>query len=285
MATITYPTQTIVEKCLQSIFPGLNPGCLNQSISVLGNVSEYHNQPCKYGYLPVSVTNTTGVDIPILIDNDDPHIPQKNKTIAIVAKDPSRDPNDKMLVNCMLTNKCSIFQSPIVGTPYAYHYEESIYPDTLVYRLIINKLLKQGYKVYLTDSHKVFKRNPKWNPNKIQRTNEIACLNYELDSINPKPQLVVTFGKDAKKYVDVINSSHSYNVVSLLHPSQTNWDHWKLWIFEQAYRHLNTYDVNWDNYARRLWVRNNMFGNPVIEGDKMDNIISEIALEIIFNNL
>lgn len=280
MATITYPTQTIVEKCLQSIFAGLNTGCLNQSISILGIVSEYHHQPCQYGSLPVPVTNTTGVDIPILID--DPHIPQKDKTIAIVARDPSRDPNDKMLANCMLHSKCSIFQSPIVGTPFAYHYEESIYPDTRVYRLIINKLLRQGYKVYLTDSHKVFKR-PKWRPNKSQKATEIACLDNELSSITP--QLVVTFGKDAKEYIDIIARSHSYNIVSLLHPSMNNWDNWRLWIFEQAYRYLNTYDVNWDNYARRLWVRDNMFGNPVIKGDKMENIISEIALEIIINNL
>lgn len=273
MATITYPTQTIVEKCLQSIFPGLNLGCLNLSISVFGNVSENHNQPCQYGYLPVSVTNTTGVDIPIKIV--DSLIPQKNKTIAIVARDPLRTKSDLMLKDCD-------FKFPIVGTPFAYHYNIKRYPKTKVYRDIINKLLCEGYAVYVTDAHK------QYPPQKNVEATEISCLEEELKEI--KPQLVVTFGTDARDYLEVINNKHKkFNVVSLPHPSQRNWDNWKLFIFSQAWGVTSgviaSPVINWSSYANQFTVINNKFGNPPKKGNKMDTIINKTALDIIQKKL
>lgn len=204
MATITYPTQTIVEKCLQSIFPGLNLGCLNLSISVLGNVSEYHNLPSRYGHLPVNVgNNVTGVDIPIMVtDNVKP--PHKG-TVVLLAQDPLRNPNGLMLRGCN-------FQRPIVGTPFAFHYQLQYYSQTDVYRVVIRGnntiigLLSKGYQVYVTDVWKT------WDQNKLYRRGRwginnphTICLIEELNSI--KPNYIILMGKQAQnKYRSIANN-------------------------------------------------------------------------------
>ena len=211
MATITYPTQTIVEKCLQSIFPGLNHGCLNQSISILGNVSEYHYLLCKYGCLPVNVNNVTGVDIPILVtDNNEP--PHKG-TVVLLAQDPLRNvKKDDMLKSCTLSNGCLIGQNPIVGTPFAFHYQPQFYSQTEAYRVVIRGnntimgLLSKGYQVYVTDVWKT------WDQNKLYRRGRwginnphTICLIEELNVI--KPNYIILMGKQAQnKYRSIANN-------------------------------------------------------------------------------
>lgn len=202
MATITYPTQTIVEKCLQSIFPGLNPGCLNHSISVLGNVSEFHNQRRKYGCLPVNVNNVTGVDIPILVtDNNEP--PHKG-TVVILAQDPIRNPNDPMLHGCN-------FQRPIVGTPFAFHYQLQYYSQTEAYRVVIRGnntiigLLSKGYQVYVTDVWKTWDQNKLYRRGRWGITNpHTICLIDEINYI--KPNYIILMGNMAQnKYDSIVN--------------------------------------------------------------------------------
>lgn len=237
MATITYPTQTIVEKCLQSIFPGLNLGCLNLSISVLGNVSEYHNLPRNYGHLPVNVgNNVTGVDIPILVtDNNEP--PHKG-TVVLLAQDPIRNPNDPMLHGCN-------FQRPIVGTPFAFHYQLQYYSQTDAYRLVINGLMNKGYQVYVTDvwktwdQHKLYRRG-RWginNPHTI-------CLIEELNDI--KPNYIILMGKQAQnKYRSIANNLNcSPNQVIGPHLSYAANGAWKTLIGSTALHNKVNYYLN-----------------------------------------
>ena len=237
MAKITYPTQTIVETCLQRVFGGLNPGCLNQSISILGNVSEYHNQPCQYGYLPVNVgNNVTGVDIPIMVtDNVKP--PHKG-TVVLLAQDPLRNPYDPMLNGCN-------FQRPIVGTPFAFHYQPQYYSQTDAYRLVINGLMNKGYQVYVTDVWKTWDQNKlyrrgRWGINNPHR----ICLIEELNDI--KPNYIILMGKEAQnKYRSIANNLNcSPNQVIGPHLSNAANGAWNMLIGSTALHAKVNYYLN-----------------------------------------
>lgn len=234
MATVTYPTQKIVENCLQSIFPGLNPGCLNQSISVLGNVSEYHHQSCQYGYLPVNVgNNVTGVDIPIMVTDNE--VPPHKGTVVLLAQDPLRNvKTDNMLMGCTLPIGCPIGQNPIVGTPFAFHYRLQFYQQTEAYRLVIRGdntikgLLRKGYQVYVTDIWKTWDQNKQFRLSRWGKNNPYTiCLIEELNYI--KPNYIILMGKVAQnKYNSIFKKlSCSPNKVSGFHLSNAANGAWK----------------------------------------------------------
>ena len=263
MAKILYPTQQIIEGYLQGVYPSLGVGCLTPSIKTIGYIAQHHNQPGIYGTLGVAVNTLTGIDIPILLEGTN----TSKGTIAIVAQDPYRNNRNPMLA------PFSPYSNPIVGTPFAYHYHISCYPQTKVYRLIIQTLLYKGYRVYITDAHKFY-------PNiSGQRKTEIALLIDELDDIQKKYGLyrVVTFGKDAWGYIN--NSKYNNIQVPLLHPSQQNWPNWRLWILEKAYWEQVNQIVPpyWSKFASQIGVRSNMFGSYSINAN-MDKIIARISL-------
>lgn len=264
MAKILYPTQQIIEGYLQGVYPSLGVGCLTPSIKTIGYIAQHHNQPGIYGTLGVAVNTLTGIDIPILFEGTN----TSKGTIAIVAQDPYRNNRNPMLA------PFSPFPSPIVGTPFAFHYTLSCYSQTKVYRLIIQTLLYKGYRVYITDAHKFY-------PNiSGQRKTEIALLIDELDDIQKKYGLyrVVTFGKDAWGYIN--NSKYNNIQVPLLHPSQQNWPNWRLWILEKAYWEQVNQIVPpyWSKFASQIGVRSNMFGSYSINAN-MDKIIARISLD------
>lgn len=86
------------------------------------------------------------------------------------------------------------------------------------------------------------------------------------------------FGGEAYTYIKKIKGS-----ISLLHPSQSNWDHWRLWIYEQAYNKKKSYKINWEKYANKLTIRDSMFGSE--NKDNLEDIISHIILDIIQQEL
>ena len=118
------------------MFKGLATGCLKSSIGIIGKDSDFHKTPGKYGTLPVKVNSITGVDIPVMVYVDD-NEKNKNETIAIIAQDPLRNTEDKKL-QPFAPN----YPNPIVGTPFALHYDSRCYPQTVVYRKIICERFK-----------------------------------------------------------------------------------------------------------------------------------------------
>ena len=134
-----------------------------------------------------------------------------------------------------------------------------------------------GYDVYLTDAHKIYS-NPEWKYAKGEKQKEKQLLLNEIKSLSPNLKLVVGFGGEAHTYIKKIENS-----ISLLHPSQTNWDHWRLWIYEQAYNKKNNYEIDWAEYADKLTVRDKMFGSE--NEDNLENMISDIILDIIQKKL
>lgn len=210
-----YPTQVIVEKCLQRVFSGLSLGCLSPSVQTLGYVPQFHSNPGMFGTLPVTVPSITGVDIPILVEDDYPI----NGTVAIIAQDPLRNPSGPL-------TPFNPYNNPIVGTPFAYHYNSTVYPMTNVYRHVINGLLNRGYRVYITDIWK------SWDPNNMTRIGKWSnknphkiCLDEELDLI--KPDIVVLMGNVAQSKYKIINYA-AKKVVSVPHPSNASNGTWAI---------------------------------------------------------
>ena len=212
---MTFPTQGIVEKCLTKIFQGLPNNSLTMPVSIIGNVPEYHQGSVSYGTLPVSVNTIIGIDIPILLTNDDM---EGKETVAIVAQDPLRNIKDDML------QLFYPFQKPIVGTPFAFHYASQLYKQTEVYRSIISGLLAKGYKVYITDIWKCWDKYKTTRRGRWGRGNpHFDCLAEELCTI--KPKVVILMGKEAQRrltsklFGNIFPQGYKPTYVPVPHPS------------------------------------------------------------------
>ena len=264
MATIEYKTKELLEKFLKVIY---NKNIdLSPYVNSMGNSVGQKDKPVDKCTIDIiKVNSITGIDIPVLVSEKGPN----KGNLVIVAQDPLRSKNDKMLKDCD-------FEHPIIGTPFALHYNEDVCPQTRVYRKILKALLAEGYSVYLTDAHKIYSQDKK---NKTDKKKEIELLGLELKEV--EPICVITLGSTAKEYVKA--TQYSGNTLNLLHPAQTNWDHWRLWIFEQAFSGINNYNVDWKIYADLIGCRSNMF-EKYSENDLAD-IIADITLDIVKRKL
>ena len=218
MARMCYPTQTIVEDYLQKIFPKLSKGCLNPSVSILGIISEHHTSPGILGTLTDTVPSITGVDIPIMVED----VNTTKGVVAIIAQDPLRNSSDPMLQPFGPQ-----FPNPLVGTPFAYHYDPSIAPQTIVYRLVINGLLKKGYRVYVTDVWKCWDQYKNTRMGRWCNTNpHKQCIIDELNLV--QPDCILLMGKEAKNKFKSIapGLTKIINPVSVPHPSKANIQSW-----------------------------------------------------------
>ena len=258
MAQIKYPTIDLIESFIQ--------GEYNQSISptavepVLGNtVGNYTDKDNgKYHVICLPIQKPLiGIDIPVLINESQP----AKGTIAIIAQDPLRNDKDKMLPQNPSGNT-------IIGTPFALHYTEKCYPQTAVYRRIIEKLLTKGYDIYITDARKIYPKD------KGLKGKEIDLLIREINRI--KPRFVITLGSTANDYLDIIvKQGLNTTVINLLHPSQQNWDHWKQWIFEQAYFEKVSGRIEpYTRIANRIPKRDAMFDDQITD---MPKLIAELV--------
>ena len=219
MATMIYPTQTIVEDYLRKIFPGLPKRNLNPSVSILGNISEHHTSPGIFGTLPVTVSSITGVDIPILVED----VVTTEGIVVIIAQDPLRNVSDPMLQPFGPQ-----FPNPIVGTPFAYHYHPSKAQQTVVYRSVINGLLKKGYRVYVTDVWKCWDQNKKTRMRRWSKNNpHYQCLLEELNSV--QPDRILLMGNEAKNKFKSIEPElkKKINPDLVPHPSKANIQSWQ----------------------------------------------------------
>ena len=268
---ISNPTKGKVEEFLNYIFHKTDI-ILNGPDNKLWTIAEAYSKDKKdqYGQLDLGIKEKkiSGIDIPILLGDGNSY--EKKPIVAIVAQDPYRNEKD-VLFNEIDKSKT------IIGTPFAFHYEEEAYPKTRVYRNIVRRIIKMGYDVYLTDAHKIYS-NPERKFAKGEKQKEKELLLDEINELSPNLKLVVGFGGEAYTYIKKIKDS-----ISLLHPSQSNWDHWRLWIYEQAYNKKQSYKINWEQYANKLTIRDSMFGSE--NKDNLEDIISDIILDIIQQEL
>ena len=254
-ASREYPTWGCFDKIISEAkvknFPSSNFDC--QPIQCPNNT-----------LVPVTVLNPNivegnfaGIDVPVLL-KPDTNIKANGKTIVIVGESPLRDTNDPNNQNQVL-----------LGTPYAVHQIFDAPSQCNVYKKIFSDLLYKGYSVYLTDIIKVW-----WKDKGLKADeNDKEIFKNEINEILKggkkigKDLFIVAWGNKAG---GVLVKDYPF-LIKLLHPSQQNWNNWKLHIFEKA-----IYDKNDITYATSKYPQKDSKTNEVI-------VASEAVIEILEN--
>lgn len=195
-----------------------------------------------------------GIDVPVLLK---PTTNANGKTIVIVGESPLRDTNNSKNPNKVL-----------LGTPYAVHQKFDAPSQCNVYKKIFSDLLKEGYSVYLTDIIKVW-----WEGKDLKAyADDKKIFEKEIQKILNngkigKDLFIVAWGNKAG---GVLEKDYPF-LIKLLHPSQQNWNNWKLHIFEKA-----IYDKKDITYATSQYPQKDSKTNEVI-------VASEAIKEILEN--
>lgn len=258
-ASREYPTwgcfDKIISEAKDKNFPSSNFDC--QPIQCPNNT-----------LVPVTVLNPNivggnfaGIDVPVLL-KPDTNIKANGKTIVIVGESPLRDTNDPNNQKIVL-----------LGTPYAVHQEFDAPSQCNVYKKIFSDLLNEGYSVYLTDIIKVW-----WEDKGKDKGLKADDCDKEIfkNEINEILKGGKKIGKDlfivawGNKAGGVLEKDYPF-LIKLLHPSQQNWNNWKLHIFEKA-----IYDKNDITYATSQYPQKDSKTNEVI-------VASEAIKEILEN--
>ena len=251
-ASREYPTwgcfKDIIDEAKNKDFPSSNFDC--QPI-------QCPNHPL----VPVTVLNSdivrgdfAGIDVPVLLK---PTTNANGKTIVIVGESPLRDTNNSKNQNKVL-----------LGTPYAVHQKFDAPSQCNVYKKIFSDLLKEGYSVYLTDIIKVW-----WEGKNLKAdADDKKIFEKEIQKILNngkigKDLFIVAWGNKAG---GVLEKDYPF-LIKLLHPSQQNWNNWKLHIFEKA-----IYDKKDITYATSQYPQKDSKTNEVI-------VASEAIKEILEN--
>ena len=142
---------------------------------------------------PQYTQDLIGVDIPVLLS-------QVNKAskgiIVILGESPLRTRNDK-------DDKNNI----VFGLPYAVHMDMNNPAQSRMYKKIFNKLLNEGYSIYLTDIIKDWYVDRNLNPS----PGDIKLFKSELGILqksHPNTNIsIVVFGQKAKKAIDILKGN------------------------------------------------------------------------------
>lgn len=229
MCTLSYPTQSIMEKWLgcgslqpllvkfswlnqsgKGTCPQPNPGIISELIRVTN---------CK-GPASNHLTNKSiiGLDMPVLVT--DPNRKEESKgTVVILAQDPLRESSG-------LSGKTAT--DIILGLPFALQ-DDGAKGCTSVIRgsqnSIVEHLISKGYDVYLTDIFKLYMRDSKTNNkvpvDKALYEEYLGLLSQELQQVGPA--FILTMGNEASRAMGTL----SPYVHNLVHPSNNNNRQWK----------------------------------------------------------
>ena len=258
-ASREYPTWGCFDKIISEAkvknFPSSNFDC--QPIQCPNNT-----------LVPVTVLNPNivegnfaGIDVPVLL-KPDTNIKANGKTIVIVGESPLRDTNDQ-------NNKKRV----LLGTPYAVHQKFDAPSQCNVYKKIFSDLLNKGYSVYLTDIIKVWWKDKGKDKGLKADENDKEIFKNEINEILKggkkigKDLFIIAWGNKAG---GVLEKDYPF-LIKLLHPSQQNWNNWKLHIFEKA-----IYDKKDITYATSQYPQKDSKTNEVI-------VASEAIKEILEN--
>jgi len=243
-------------------------GCFDKIISEAKDVnfpsSKFRDKPIQWNDNTLFPVNSTivgkdfvGIDVPVLLEPE-PKTEANGKTIVIVGESPLRDTNDPNNQNKVL-----------LGTPYAVHQIFDAPSQCNVYKKIFSDLLNEGYSVYLTDIIKVW-----WEGKDLKADkNDKGIFENEINEILKggkkigKDLFIVAWGNKAG---GVLEKDYPF-LIKLLHPSQQNWNNWKLHIFEKA-----IYDKKGITYATSKYPQKDSKTNEVI-------VASEAVIEILEN--
>ena len=253
-ASMEYPTwgcfDKIISEAKDKNFPSSNFDC--QPIQCLVPVTVLNPN--------IVEGNFAGIDVPVLLK---PKTEANGKTIVIVGESPLRDTNNSKNQNKVL-----------LGTPYAVHQLFDAPSQCNVYKKIFSDLLNKGYSVYLTDIIKVWWKDKGKDKGLKADKNDKEIFKNEINEILKggkkigKDLFIVAWGNKAG---GVLEKDYPF-LIKLLHPSQQNWNNWKLHIFEKA-----IYDKKDITYATSQYPQKDSKTNEVI-------VASEAIKEILEND-
>ena len=247
-------------------------GCFKEIISEAKDnhfpSNNFGNQPMQHDdntLVPLTVSNSenvggdfAGIDVPVLLT---PNTKANGKTIVIVGESPLRD-----------TNNSKNQKKVLLGTPYAVHQEFDAPSQCNVYKKIFSDLLNEGYSVYLTDIIKVWWEDKGKDKGLKADDCDKEIFKNEINEILNEGKIgkdlfIVAWGNKAG---GVLEKDYPF-LIKLLHPSQQNWNNWKLHIFEKA-----IYDKKDITYATSQYPQKDSKTNEVI-------VASEAIKEILEN--
>lgn len=266
-ASMVYPTwgcfKNIIDEAKIKDFPS----------SQFGNKPDNQPMQCPNNTLAsVTVLNSNivrrdfvGIDVPVLLKPES-KTKTNGKTIVIVGESPLRDTNNS-------NNK-----NKVLGTPYAVHQIFDAPSQCNVYKKIFSDLLNEGYSVYLTDIIKVW-----WKGKDLKAdADDKKIFEKEIQKILNngkigKDLFIVAWGNKAG---GIIEKDYPF-LIKLLHPSQQNWNNWKLHIFEKA-----IYDKNDITYATSKYPQKDSKTNEgIVASEAVIEILENInKIETIFKN-
>lgn len=252
-ASMKFPTWRLMNVLIQEA---------EQQTELLMN--KFGNRPmaCNDNTL-VSVSGTNevgnhefvGIDVPVLLS---PSGDGLGKTIVIVGESPLRDTVDS-------NNKGNV----LLGTPYAVHQIFNCPSQCNLYKMIFSKLLASGYSIYLTDIIKV------WWKGKELKTDDTDMEIFENEIKWIKENMgesifIVAWGKRAADSM----RKKKYRYIKLPHPSQNNWNNWKLFIFEKA-----IYEKKDIAYATKKYpTRSSKTNEVIVANEAVTEIYNQICL-------
>lgn len=246
-------------------------GCFDKIISEAKD-KNFPSSTSNFGCKPIQRPNNTlvpvnvlksnivegdfaGIDVPVLLK---PKTKANGKTIVIVGESPLRDTNDP-------NNK----EKVLLGTPYAVHQKFDVPSQCNVYKKIFSDLLKEGYSVYLTDIIKVWCKGKDLKAKADDKTIFEKEIQKILDNGKiGKDLFIVAWGNKAG---GILEKDYPF-LIKLPHPSQQNWNNWKLHIFEKA-----IYDKNDITYATSKY--------PQKDSKTNEGIVASEAKEEILENV
>lgn len=164
-----------------------------------------------------------GVDIPSLLERNNNS--SNKKTIAILGQDPLRKSNKRV-------------EDIEIATPYGMHLKtcREKLPNTRLYFDLIQVLLDEGYRVYLTDIFKIWVSEADKDKAIPLRKKDyprfVDVLKAELEIF--KPSVVITWGKVASRTLRSLNLS--INHLEFPHPSSANNGKWRELMGQPATR-------------------------------------------------
>lgn len=134
-----------------------------------------------------------GIDIPVLIQSEKT---EPKATVVLLGQDPLR--------KCKDVNKAKVPDYAFIGTPYRVHHTNGLPSPTRVYPKLIDRLLADGYNVYLTDVKKYYPSS------KIITQADMDLLIKELNCFGGKRILILS-GRQAQEFYE--NNKNQLNGV------------------------------------------------------------------------
>lgn len=202
-----FPTAGIVEKAIGYPIAGIPAKkgwtAPNVSFPKLGDPGAFDTVKKK----PNCPTSVTGIDIPVLIKGEK----SNGELIVLIAQDPLRKKSD-------YPSSVDWDNDIVVSLPFGVHVD-NVNP---VINGVVDRLLGEGYDVYITDCSKIYSARQKKTSDAQLIADELAALSGQY-----KKMTCVALGNRAQETMAKVQKLFPVRTINMLHPSGSANGAWK----------------------------------------------------------